>query len=362
MFQNTHKLGFPAVPCKISSVAIKPSCEVQQLLVFRAQVLVTPFIGRIGGVWRLGIGRVGVRERRWRNAALERGWNRVVLVQQLLQRADVLHRRPERLHFAHLLIGRAVRDVLAQRLESHIDLFDAVPLAFVASRHRDRLLLRDGVSQPVERESPLAAQKLRWAGALSFQHLRLGRLRALLQDDGRVACTLRSIHVFWNNKQIHRHCQKTSDARLSCPSRGLSGVLWSESCCPAYLLQTLAALGFFNTRPTPHPLWRRTLLARDSALAGWRSASRARGSASSINNRTLSLRQHALCAHLHPNICSLKAHWWIRTRLHWMRDHKMCGIKGEWLYRCFWVQQWFFERVQFRFVLFCAAEIQLEIH
>ncbi len=182
-----------------------------------------------------------------------------MLVQKLLQRVDVLHRGAERLHFAHLLIGRAVGDVLAQRLESHIDLFDAVPLAFVASRHRDGLLLRDAVSQPAKREPPLAAQQLRRARALSLQHLRLG-LRAILQDDGRVACTLRSIHVFLENlleQQVQCHCQKTSDARLSCPSRG---VVVLRIC---YKLWQLSA---FSTRVGhPTPFEGRTLLARDPA-------------------------------------------------------------------------------------------------
>lgn len=94
-----------------------------------------------------------------------------MLVQKLLQSPDVLHRGPQRLHFAHFLVGRAVGHVLTQRLEAHVDLFDPVPLPFVPPGHGHGLLLGDGITQAVESEPSFAAQELRRAGALSLQHL-----------------------------------------------------------------------------------------------------------------------------------------------------------------------------------------------
>lgn len=61
--------------------------------------------------------------------------------------------------------------MLTQRLETHVDLFDPVPLSFIPPGNSHRLLLRDGVTQAVEAQAPLAAQELRRAGALSLQHL-----------------------------------------------------------------------------------------------------------------------------------------------------------------------------------------------
>lgn len=61
--------------------------------------------------------------------------------------------------------------MLTQRLETHVDLFDPVPLSFVPPGHGHWLLLGDGIAETVEAQSPLAAQKLRRTGALSLQHL-----------------------------------------------------------------------------------------------------------------------------------------------------------------------------------------------
>lgn len=94
-----------------------------------------------------------------------------MLVQKLLQSPDVLHRRPQRLHFAHFLVGSAVGHMLTQRLETHVDLFDPVPLSFVPPGHGHGLLLGNGITQAVESEASFAAQELRRAGALSLQHL-----------------------------------------------------------------------------------------------------------------------------------------------------------------------------------------------
>lgn len=94
-----------------------------------------------------------------------------MLVQKLLQSPDVLHRRPQRLHFAHFFVGSAVGHMLTQRLKPHVDLFDPVTLSFVPPGHGHGLLLWNGVTQAVESEAPFAAQKLRRVGALSLQHL-----------------------------------------------------------------------------------------------------------------------------------------------------------------------------------------------
>lgn len=60
--------------------------------------------------------------------------------------------------------------MLTQRLETHVDLFDPVPLPFVPPGHSHGLLLRDGVAEAIEAQAPFAAQQLRRAGALSLQH------------------------------------------------------------------------------------------------------------------------------------------------------------------------------------------------
>lgn len=120
-----------------------------------------------------------------------------MLVQELLQSAYVLHRRPQCFYFAHLFVGRAVRDVLAQGLKAHIDLLDPVPFSLVAPRHGDRLLLRDAVAQAGEAEPPLAAQQLWRVGALSLQHLALALTLARVGDcalfTSEVALTLRQL-------------------------------------------------------------------------------------------------------------------------------------------------------------------------
>lgn len=84
-----------------------------------------------------------------------------MLVQKLLQSPDVLHRRPQRLHFAHFFVGSAVGHMLTQRLKPHVDLFHPVALSFVPPGHGHGLLLGNGVTQAVESEAPFAAQKLR---------------------------------------------------------------------------------------------------------------------------------------------------------------------------------------------------------
>lgn len=61
--------------------------------------------------------------------------------------------------------------MLTQRLETHVDLFDPVPLSLVPPGHSHGLLLRDGVAEAVEAQAPFAAQELRRTGALSLQHL-----------------------------------------------------------------------------------------------------------------------------------------------------------------------------------------------
>lgn len=114
-----------------------------------------------------------------------------MLVQKLLQSPDVLHRGPQRLHFAHFLVGSAVGHMLPQRLKTHVDLFDPVAFSFVPPRHGHGLLLGDGVAQAVESQAPLAAQKLRGARALSLQHLTLaleagGSARSVGMDGGGV--------------------------------------------------------------------------------------------------------------------------------------------------------------------------------
>lgn len=72
--------------------------------------------------------------------------------------------------------------MLTQRLETHVDLLDPVPLSFVPPGHCHRLLLRDGVAEAVKAEAPLAAQELWGAGALSLQHLGFA-----LKDGGRTS-------------------------------------------------------------------------------------------------------------------------------------------------------------------------------
>lgn len=154
-----------------TSIPVKPGGEVQQFLLLRAQRLIAALIWWIGGVRWLRVGGVAVGEgRRWQSA-LKRGWHRVMFIQKLLQSPDVLHRRPQGLHFAHLLICGAVWHMLTQRLEAHVDLLDSVSLSFVPPGHGHWLLLGDGVAETVEAQSALAAQELRGAGALSFQHL-----------------------------------------------------------------------------------------------------------------------------------------------------------------------------------------------
>ncbi len=129
-------------------------------------------------------------------------------------------------------------------------------------------------------------------------------------------------------------------------------------CCgPSHLLQTLAALGFFNTRRTPHPLWRRTLLARDPARrvtlrepGAWLRELNKQSDAFTAPARAVRSFTSQYPQPQSPLV-----------DLNWMRNHKMCGIKGEWLYRCFWIKQWFFERVLFRFVLFYAAKSNTDL-
>ncbi|XP_026877396.2 phenylalanine-4-hydroxylase isoform X2 [Electrophorus electricus] len=94
-----------------------------------------------------------------------------MLVQELLQRADVLHGRSQGLHFAHLLVRRAVGDVFSERGEAVVDELHPVPFPLVAPSHSVRLLLRQAVAEACEVEPSLAAQQLRGGRALAFDRL-----------------------------------------------------------------------------------------------------------------------------------------------------------------------------------------------
>ncbi|TNN87889.1 hypothetical protein EYF80_001853 [Liparis tanakae] len=202
------------------------------------------------GVRRLWVGGVAVGDCRGWQAALESSRHCVMFVQKLL---------PQGLHFTHLLVGGAVRHVLSQRLEAHVDLFDPVPLSLVPPGHGHGLLLRDGVAQSVEAQTPLAAQELRRAGALSLQHLGLtleagrvgagvlGGVSAVLgwsvQADAGVSfgkskgeCSLRGgdgcrFHLADSSSEVMdaegersfsgtRRAEGVGSVQLSCPSRG----------------------------------------------------------------------------------------------------------------------------------------------
>lgn len=126
-----------------------------------------------------------------------------MLIQELLQGADVLHRRPQGFYFAHFFVGRAVRDVLAQGLKAHVYLFDPVPFSLVAPRHGYRLLLGDAVAQTGEAEPPLAAQQFRRVGALSLQHFALALILARVGDCALLP-SLRASEVALTQSQLCR--------------------------------------------------------------------------------------------------------------------------------------------------------------
>lgn len=56
-----------------SSVSVEPCGEVQQLLLFGAQRLVTPVVRGVRRMWRLWVGGVAVGQGWRRDAALKRG-------------------------------------------------------------------------------------------------------------------------------------------------------------------------------------------------------------------------------------------------------------------------------------------------
>lgn len=158
---------------------------------------------------RLWVRGVAVGQGRRGHPALKRRRNCVVLVQELLQSADVFHRRPQGFHFAHLFVGSAVRDMLAQGLKAHVYLLDPVPFSLVAPRHGDRLLLGDAVAQSGEAEPSLAAQQFRRVGALSLQHFTLALTRcgedALLPflRASEMALTLHQVCRWHNAGSLH---------------------------------------------------------------------------------------------------------------------------------------------------------------
>ncbi len=185
-------------------ISVEPCGEVQQLLLLRAEMLVAAFIRGISRMRRLRARRVRIGDRRRRDPALQHGRHGVVLVQQLLKRSDILHRRAQRLHFAHLLVRRSVGHMLAQRLEAHVHLLDAVSFALVASGHRHGLLLRDGIAESVEGQSPLAPEQLWAARALSLQHFTIPVLLRLRYEGLRKSLV----------KHILSHLRRSDDSCL----------------------------------------------------------------------------------------------------------------------------------------------------
>lgn len=145
-----------------------------------------------------------------------------MLVQELLQSADVLHRRPQGFYFAHLFVSRAVRNVLAQGLKAHVYLLDPVPFSLVAPRHGDRLLLGDAVAQAGEAQPPLAAQQFRRVGALSLQHFALALTLARVGDcallpslhASEVALTLRQLCRWHTAGSLHLDLGIRQDGRV----------------------------------------------------------------------------------------------------------------------------------------------------
>ncbi len=161
----------------------KPIGEVQELLFFWTQRVVGALIWGVRGHRRTGhrvhVIRVVLGDGGWQDAGLERRAHRVMLIQKLLERADVLHSRAQRLHFAHLLVRRSVGNVFAESSKAVVYQLYPVAFSLVPPGHRVRLLLGHAVPEAGEAEPPFAPEQLRRGWALPLRLLRRGLVAAL---------------------------------------------------------------------------------------------------------------------------------------------------------------------------------------
>lgn len=151
----------------------EPVGEVQELLFLRTQGVVGTLIWGIRWHRRTGhrvhVIRVVLGDVGWQDARLEGCAHRVMLVQELLERTDVLHGRAQGFNFAHLLVRRAVGYVLAERGEAVVHQFYPVAFSLVPPCHSVWLLLGQAVAKAREVKPPLASKQLRRRRALPLR-------------------------------------------------------------------------------------------------------------------------------------------------------------------------------------------------